>query len=278
MEASGKQYFSCLWPGLPELWYRGQWSALPAALAFGCALNFLLVARFLYPEWLAPLLVKLACWVALACWVYCVAKAIRKLPAVISPRTASNRPDRFSEAHMEYLRGHWVEAEALLIEGLEIESRDPPAMLLLAGIYRHTRRLAAAANVLEQLERMERADFWRLELGDERRRLERYQAAEQASPEDDSPEEDSPEEESSVQDSPREATPSEQSPAEETPAGPSSESASNPAASAVPPEADELDDTEPLDRADWNAQRLRAAAADEAFAAEMAVEEHRNRA
>ncbi|QEG43519.1 tetratricopeptide repeat protein [Roseimaritima ulvae] len=177
MEASGKHYLTCLWPGLPEMWFRGQLAALPAALTFAFAVNFLLVARFIYPEWLAPLLVRLACWAAVGVWIYCVTKSLQRLPEVVSPRSASDQPDRFAEAHIQYLRGHWVEAEALLSDCLEIESRDPPALLLLAGVYRHTNRLAAAANLLDQLERLERGDFWWLELQDERKRLKRFEAA-----------------------------------------------------------------------------------------------------
>lgn len=180
MEASGKHYLTCLWPGLPEMWFRGQLAALPAALTFAMAVNFLLVARFIYPEWLAPLLVRLACWAAVGVWVYCVAKSVQRLPQVVSPRAVSDQPDRFAEAHIQYLRGHWVEAEALLSDCLEIESRDPPALLLLAGVYRHTNRLAAAAHLLDQLERLERGDFWWLELQDERKRLQRFEAAAEA--------------------------------------------------------------------------------------------------
>ncbi len=188
MEASGKHYLTCLWPGLPEMWFRGQLAALPAAVTFALAVNFLLVARFIYPEWLAPLLVKLACWAAVGVWIYCVAKSVQRLPEVVSPRAASDLPDRFAEAHVQYLRGHWVEAEALLSDCLEIESRDPPALLLLAGVYRHTNRLAAAANLLDQLERLERGDYWWLELQDERKRLQRFEAAAAEQPAEDAAE------------------------------------------------------------------------------------------
>lgn len=174
----GKSYLACLWPGLPDLWHRGRLSALPAALAFAFALNFLLIARFIYPEWLAPLLVRIACWVAFAVWVYLVVRAVKELPTLINPRAASASPDRFSEAHRHYLQGHWRESEALLTECLGIESRDPPAMLLLAGVYRHTERLEAAENILQELERLEAAEPWWLECTAERARLTRFQNVE----------------------------------------------------------------------------------------------------
>lgn len=168
-----RRYLTCLWPGLSELWYRGRPSGLPAALAFAAALNFLLVARFLYPEWLTPLLVKIACWTAALVWAVSVARAVRELQAIVDPRAASDRADRFGEAHAQYLRGHWIDAESLLTECLDVESRDPPALLLLAGIYRHTGRPEAAAAALDQLDRMEAAQGWWLERRAERARLAR---------------------------------------------------------------------------------------------------------
>ena len=47
----------------------------------------------------------------------------------------------FPQARTAYLRGDWAEAEGLLTDVLAIEPRDPPALLLLTGVYRHTGRL-----------------------------------------------------------------------------------------------------------------------------------------
>lgn len=174
----GKSYLACLWPGLPDLWHRGRLAALPSALAFAFAVNFLLIARFIYPEWLAPLLVRIACWMAFGVWTYLVVRAAKELPTLIDPRAASESPDRFPEAHQHYLQGHWREAEALLTECLGIEPRDPPAMLLLAGVYRHTQRLEAAENILREFEKMEVAALWGLEYTAERARLTRFQNVE----------------------------------------------------------------------------------------------------
>jgi thioredoxin-like negative regulator of GroEL len=104
--------------------------------------------------------------------------AREQLPALLDPRAGSDAVDRFPEARRQYLQGHWREAEALLSECLQIESRDPPSMLLLAGVYRHTGRLAAAGRLLDQLERLEVAAAWWLECEAERARLTRYQNVE----------------------------------------------------------------------------------------------------
>lgn len=192
MDAS--RYLTCLWPGLSELWYRGRWSALPAAVAFAVVLNFLLVARFVYPEWLAPSLVRLACWVGVAAWFVLAFRAAGRLPSLLQPRAVAEAPDRFAEAHNGYLQGHWDEAEAVLAACLEVDPRDCQSLLLLASVYRHTKRFEAAEHTLKQLDRLETADGWWLERQAERKRLERDKP-EPASPGEPSGELSSPESE-----------------------------------------------------------------------------------
>ena len=146
---------------------------MPLALAFALAVNLLLITRFLYPEWLSGILVRLACWVGLGAWLFWVLRSVKELPELLQPRAVSDQPDRFPEARCAYLRGEWEEAEGVLAEVLAIESRDPPALLLLAGVYRHTERWEAAERLLEEIGRLEAADAWWLELEMEWKRLRR---------------------------------------------------------------------------------------------------------
>lgn len=171
---NASRYITCLWPGLPELWYRGRWSGLPAALMFGVCLNFLIVARFIYPEWLIPALVRVACWIGAGVWIMLVVRSVSQLPALLHPRAVAETADPFPDAQQLYLQGRWEEAEAALTTCLEIDSRDCQAMLLLANVYRQTGRLEAAGRTLDQLSRLETADAWWLELAAEKQRLERY--------------------------------------------------------------------------------------------------------
>lgn len=168
------RYITCLWPGLPELWYRGRWSGLPAALMFAVCLNFLIVARFIYPEWLIPALVRVACWVGVGVWIMLVVRACSRLPALLQPRAVAETPDAFPEAQRFYLQGQWEQAEAALASCLEVDARDCQALLLLSSVYRLTGRLEAAGRVLEQLGRLETGDSWWLECAAEKSRLERY--------------------------------------------------------------------------------------------------------
>lgn len=167
-----RHYMTCFWPGLPELWWRGRLSSLPAAIGFGVAFNLILVTRFIYPEWFSGVLVKLTMWIGIAAWLFWSVKSIQELPLLLAPRTVSDEPDHFADARDAFLRGEWHEAEGLLTDILAIESRDPPALLLLAGVYRRTGRLEAAQSLIQEISRLEAADGWWLERLAEEKRLD----------------------------------------------------------------------------------------------------------
>ena len=169
MEA--RYYVTCLWPGLAELWWRGRLSALSAAIPFTIGINLFLVTRFIYPGWIAPGLVSMAFWVGIVAWGFYLARSVRELPNLLSPREVSQEPDLFPQAREAFLRGNWTKAEKLLTEVLSIEPRDPPALLLLTSIYRHTDRLESAEILLEQISRLEVSDHWALEITIEAKRL-----------------------------------------------------------------------------------------------------------
>ncbi|KLU05477.1 putative transmembrane protein [Rhodopirellula islandica] len=168
-----KHYWTCLWPGMSELWWRGRLSALPASVAFAAVVNALLIAKFIYPGWLSGALVMLACWIVAAAWGVLTVRSIRELPLLLSPRQVSDQPDRFAEAQVAYLTGNYALAEEALTAGLSIEPRDPPALLLLAAVLRHTGRLNAADALLTEIPKLEAAAAWNLEWESERARLER---------------------------------------------------------------------------------------------------------
>ncbi len=168
-----RHYLTCLWPGMTELWWRGQLSGLPTAIVFAIALNLLLITRFLYPEWLSGLVVRLACWVGVAAWAFFVIRSFKELPEILTPREVSDEPDRFPDAQHAYLVGDWKTAETCLMNVLAIEPRDPPALLLLSGVYRHTQRSESARLVMQELGRLEIGDTWALEIDAESRRIDR---------------------------------------------------------------------------------------------------------
>jgi hypothetical protein len=156
---------------LAELWWRGRLSALSAAIPFTIGINLFLVTRFIYPGWIAPGLVSMAFWIGIIAWFFYLARSIRELPNLLMPREVSQEPDLFPQAREAFLRGNWTKAEKLLTEVLSIEPRDPPALLLMTSIYRHTDRLESAEILLEQISRLEVSDQWALEITIEAKRL-----------------------------------------------------------------------------------------------------------
>lgn len=170
---SVKHYVSCLWPGLPELWWRGQLAAVPAALAFALALNLVLVTRYVYPMWLPTPISAMGSGLFLVTWVALIVRGVRELPQWITPRAVADQPDRFSEAQIAYLKADYETAECLLQETLAVEHRDPPALLLLCGVYRLTDRLDEAELLLQEASRIDASTGWQIELIGEAKRLKR---------------------------------------------------------------------------------------------------------
>lgn len=168
---SGKMYATCVWPGLTDLWWRGRLSALPYAIAFGGVLNLYLIAQFVYPEWLPKSVNQLIFWVGFPIWLLFIFRDIKLLPSTVNDEQTLSTEDLFNDALAHTLRKQYVEAEGLLTDMLAIEPRDPPALLLLAGLYRTTNRYDAANLLLREMRRLEVADRWWLEIQAEERRI-----------------------------------------------------------------------------------------------------------
>lgn len=165
----------CCWPGLPQLWLRGDWSAVVIAVAFGGALNLLLVSSVVRPEWLpssARTLLGISFGVA---WSVAAIRGYRLLPELLKPAASVEHLGLFQQAQGEYLRGHWFEAEALLSKLLRFSQRDVDARLMLVSLYRHTRRFEEAASQLRELQQLEGADKWYWEMASERKLLAQAQ-------------------------------------------------------------------------------------------------------
>jgi tetratricopeptide (TPR) repeat protein len=169
-------YIICLWPGLPRLWMRGDWAALATAVAFGVVFNLVLVTSFIWPELLPPSL-NWSGWILVGVvWLASVIHACRALPHL---RESPQVDDRglFIQAQAEYLRGHWFEAETLLRQLLRYCRQDVDVLLMLATLYRRTRRYDEAAKQLDQLERLDGACKWRWEIDQERSTLKQIAAS-----------------------------------------------------------------------------------------------------
>ena len=169
-------YIICLWPGLPRLWIRGDWAALAIAVAFGAALNLVLVSSFIWPELLPPSFNLIGWLIVGTVWLASVFHAYRSLPNWREPPRVDDR-GLFIRAQAEYLKGHWFEAETLLRQLLRHCSRDVDVLLMLATLYRRTGRCDEAAKQLDRLDRLDEACKWRWEIAQERGTLKRLAAS-----------------------------------------------------------------------------------------------------
>jgi len=167
---------TCLWPGLPRLWWKGEWGAFGTALGFAGVVNFGLLASFIWPHWL-PSWGVATLWIgAIGYWMASFWHGHCWLVKLRGGTDSEVRQGLFVEAQAEYLKGHWFEAESLLKRLVTEDGGDVDAQLGLVALYRRTGRLAEAAAALQQLERAEGAGKWQLEIGRERQLLADGQA------------------------------------------------------------------------------------------------------
>ena len=168
-------WLTCLWPGLPRLWWRGDWRALMTALAFAIVLDVWVMSRFLWPELLPPRLVTVGGLAVLAFWLVSAWQGSRSLGNILGAVGDRAPEDLFIQAQREYLQKHWLEAEHLLQELIRKHPRDEDAQLMLATLLRRTGRLGEARERLDTLERQDGAVRWTREIAAERRLLERQE-------------------------------------------------------------------------------------------------------
>lgn len=163
---------SCLWPGLAGAWYRGLLGSLLAAVVCAWAACVLLLATWVWTEWFPIWIVRSAWvfggifWLGSAFWSH-----FRF--ASLFQATTPEQSAAFERAQVEYLRGNWFEAEALLLEIVHRQPRDAESLLLLVGVLRQTRRWQPALRRLKQLEMLETAARWGFEIRQEKKIIER---------------------------------------------------------------------------------------------------------
>lgn len=178
-----------LWPGLPQLWVQGSWSAVVVAFAAAVGLNLALLSTFVWTELFGsdP---RTTLWVGLGIvWgvaaVYSVLWRRRQKTSALSAAGS----DSFANATDEYLKGNYFQAERLLGELLRRDHHDLDARLMLATLMRHTGRFDEARRQLDILLRLEGAEKWELEI---RREQELLIQGGSGNPAEDNPAEDNP--------------------------------------------------------------------------------------
>lgn len=160
------------WPGLLNLWYRGEIYSLAVAVLFATILNIALLGTLVWPEWLSPWFVRTLGGLLAFAGLWSFATSFFST-SVVHPSLPSVECDRlFEEAQSDYLKGQYFEAEATLHRILGAGTEDVEAAFLLACVLRRTGRFRQALDCLERLERLDNSRYWKDEIADERRRCE----------------------------------------------------------------------------------------------------------
>lgn len=162
----------CLWPGLPQLWLRGEWAGWAKAVAAAIVANAVLLGCFGWSELVNSGTRNLLLAAVGVTWILTAAAGYVKTNRSTDCKRHTPAKDTFSQALDLYLKGDYFQAECLLVEILGGHERDADARLLLATLYRHNKRYDEAMSQLETLGRFEDAEKWALEIEQERMLVE----------------------------------------------------------------------------------------------------------
>ncbi|MDX1926205.1 MAG: hypothetical protein SFV81_06795 [Pirellulaceae bacterium] len=169
---------ACFWPGLAAAWYRGNTKALTIAIFSTWVMALLLLATFVWPQWVSLLALRSLWLVAFVAWFIAIVRSHWQFAQLMQVSKPLEAKDSFLLAQTDYLAGNWFEAEAKLLQILHDFPRDAESQLLLVGVLRHTRRYRPALRRLAHLETLDSAIRWRYEITRERAIIERLMAEE----------------------------------------------------------------------------------------------------
>jgi hypothetical protein len=156
-----------LWPGLARLWLRGEFVGLLTAVGFATVLNFALITTFVWPQLvsrqLPPWAVPGLAWIVVVWFWVTGLRAGGALAASIARASIPGDAESltlFRQAQLEYLKGHWIEAESQLRQLLARTPGDVEAWLLLASVQRRTGRPDEAKQSLQKLAELNGSVLW----------------------------------------------------------------------------------------------------------------------
>ena len=133
----------------------------------------LLLATFVWPDWISALVLRSLWMIAIAVWIGATVRSQLQFARLMQVSKPLEAKDNFLLAQTDYLAGHWFEAEAKLLQILHDFPRDAESQLLLVGVLRHTRRYRPALRRLAHMDTLDSAARWRFEISRERAVIER---------------------------------------------------------------------------------------------------------
>jgi tetratricopeptide (TPR) repeat protein len=160
-----------LWPGLPGLFQYGRWSFLIVALFFALVLDGFLFLNFFWSEYITPTQRNVGLGVLFLVWLFLGMIANQRMKFFENMRHSDSKSQKYNEAIVHYLQGNWFETEFTLKTILRKNPADIDALLMLATLYRHTKRPEEAIQTLLLLKKLEESRKWYVEIETEWARL-----------------------------------------------------------------------------------------------------------
>jgi hypothetical protein len=161
-----------LWPGLPQIWYRGQWIGLAKALGAAVLLNVVLLGTFGWSEQISSG-TRNVLWLAVGgFWTASAVAGYVQTRRQVKRKQVAPAKDTYPQAMDYYLKGDYFQSECLLVDLLTRNERDLDARVMLATLYRHARRYEEATKQLDLLVRFEGSEKWQVEIERERTLIE----------------------------------------------------------------------------------------------------------
>ncbi|XZE35900.1 hypothetical protein SH501x_001449 [Pirellulaceae bacterium SH501] len=157
------------WPGAHRTWNRSESTALVSALAFAWLVCLLLIATFVWQEWLNAWFVT-ALWTGVVLVSLSTAAKNLWLGEIPEQDSRKLRDENLVLAQSAYLQASYFEAEKYLVENLAKQPADIESALLLISVLRRTSRWDQALDAIQQLQRRDLATRWASEIAVEKER------------------------------------------------------------------------------------------------------------
>ena len=171
------------WPGARGIHRYGRWSFLLIAIAFSvlsCAMIFVHIhwTQLISNQRVQNLtiVIYVFIWLALLLKSSKIERKIRHKQRIPEPEK-----DIFRDAQFHYLQGNWFETECCLNMLLKRNARDVDAMLMMATLFRHIKRIDEAIALIKQLDLLEESHRLKYEIRSEKRKIMRVIASQKKS-------------------------------------------------------------------------------------------------
>ena len=159
------------WPGFDKFWNRGDFHSLLVSILFAWALMLAWSATFVWPEWLLSAVENawLARFLLAAVWITLAFSAVGAALQSLRPRSNDALSPADAVKHLElaqehYLQADYFEAERQVKKNMRGSKTDIESCMLLVAIYRRTRRIQQALDLIAILELLEASLPWLSEI------------------------------------------------------------------------------------------------------------------